>query len=67
MKNVGEEFPKEQARLRELLVQYKEIGIPGQFGARMIEQALRQADAAMASGDVVAVLRAYRAMKEITD
>ena len=61
--SVGIEFPKEQARVRELLTQYKSIGAPGAFGATMIEQALRRADQAAISGDVVAILRSYEELK----
>lgn len=64
MSSVGTEFPKEQARVREVLSQFREIGPAGALGAALIEQTLRDADAAMASGDVVAILRAYQAMTE---
>lgn len=60
---VGDDFPKEQARVRELLGLYKEIGPSGVFGAAMIEQVLRRADAAAISGDVVAILRSYEELK----
>lgn len=66
MSSVGEEFPKEQARLTELLEQYVEIGPSGVFGAAMIKSALRRAAVAMASGDVVEIVKAYQEMKEIT-
>lgn len=62
--SVGEQFPLEQARVRELLTVYKSIGPAGAFGAHMIEQALRRADQAAISGDVVAILRSYRELKE---
>lgn len=62
--SVGEQFPLEQARVRELLTQYKAIGPAGMFGAAMIEQALRRADQAAISGDVVAILRSYQELKE---
>lgn len=64
MSSVGAEFPKEQARCRDLLGIYKTLGINGAFGASMIEQVLERADEAMASGDVIAVLRSYQEMKE---
>lgn len=63
--SVGEDFPKEQARCRDLLVQYKRIGLPGTFGASIIEATLRKADEAMASGDVVEILKAYQAMTKL--
>lgn len=64
MSSVGEEFPKEQARVRELLTVYKKIGPAGAFGALMLEQALQRADQAAISGDVVAVLRSFQELKE---
>lgn len=64
MRSVGEEFPKEQARVRELLTVYKKIGPAGAFGALMLEQALQRADQAAISGDVVAVLRSFQELKE---
>lgn len=64
MSSLGEEYPKEQMRLRELLGIYKSIGPGGIFGATMIEATLREADAAAVSGDVVRMLRAFQAMKE---
>lgn len=61
--SVGEQFPLEQARVRELLIAYKKIGPAGAFGALMLEQALQRADQAAISGDVVAVLRSYEELK----
>jgi hypothetical protein len=65
MASIGEEFPKEQARCRELLHEYHLIGPSGVFGVAMIEATLRAADEAMASGDVVAIVQAFKAMKDI--
>ena len=62
MPSVAEALPKEQARCRELLLQYKEIGPAGAFGALFIEQKLREADNALASGDVVRIVKAYDAL-----
>lgn len=62
-KTLAEALPLEQARCRELLVAYKEIGPAGAFGAVVIEEALRQADVASASGDVVAMIRSYQELK----
>lgn len=64
-KSVGEEFPKQQARVREVLQSYREIGPAGTFGASIIEQTLRRADEAAMSGDVVAIVRSYQEMLEI--
>lgn len=64
MSSVGEEYPKEQARLRELLNEYRKIGPAGAFGATMIEATIREAEAAAMSGDVVRVVRAFAAMQD---
>jgi hypothetical protein len=65
MNTLGDEFPKEQARVREVLGYYKEIGPAGMFGAALIEDTLRRADEAAISGDVVAMIRVFNEMKEI--
>jgi len=63
--NLAEALPKEMARVREVLGHYKEIGPAGMFGAAFIEQDLRAAEVAAASGDVVAMIEAYMTLKEI--
>lgn len=63
--SVGEDFPKQQARVREVLGLYRDIGPNGMFGATMIEQTLREADEAQASGDIVRILQSYQALKAI--
>jgi hypothetical protein len=61
---VGEEIVKEMARVRdELLPVYVELGPAGAFGAMMLRSALDRAAAALASGDVVAIIRAYEELK----
>ncbi len=65
--SVGEDFPKQQERVRTILGYYREIGPAGAFGAAMIEQTLRRAEEAMASGDVVKILAAYQEMKEVKE
>lgn len=60
---LAEAFPLEQARLRELIDAYRDIGPAGAFGLAMIRQTLARADAAVASHDTVAMLRAYEEMK----
>ena len=64
---LGEALPKQQARVREVLGHYKEIGPAGAIGAAMIEASLRNADQAVMSGDPVAMLRAYEDLKGIED
>lgn len=67
MSTVGDDFPKQQARCRELIAQYKEIGNgPGVFvgfAIANIEAVLRRADEAAISGDIVAILKSYEEMK----
>lgn len=65
METLADALPKEMARVREVLGHYHQIGQAGMFGAAMIEQDLRAADAAVMSGDVVAMLRAFDALKQI--
>lgn len=67
MSNLAEQYPKEQARVREVLALYRSIGPAGMFGAAMIEQTLREADAAAASGDVVAMVRSFAAMQGVKE
>ncbi len=63
--SLADALPQEMARVREVLGLYKQIGPAGMFGAAMIEQDLREADQAVMSGDIVRMLRAYEALKEI--
>lgn len=65
MTTLADELPRQQARAREVLEAYRSIGPAGFFGAAMIEAELKRADLAAASGDVVAMLRACAALKEI--
>lgn len=67
MPSLGEQFPKEQARLRKMLGHYKEIGPAGQFGAAMIEDCLRRADRAAVEQDLTAMIRIYLEMKDFKD
>lgn len=60
---VGEDFPNELARVRELLSMYEKIGPNGMFGAVMIKQVLARAEKAQSSGDVVAIVRSYSELK----
>jgi hypothetical protein len=63
--NIADAMPVELARARELLAGYKAIGPAGSFGAAMIEMEIRKADEAVASGDAVAIIAAYKALKEL--
>jgi len=57
----------QQARVRRILVHAVEIGPPGAFLMARCEQALREADHAMAGGDIVRILRAYVALTEFSE
>lgn len=63
MSSLGEEFPKQQARCRELLSEYRAIGPAGMFGAVAIETTLKEADEAAMSGDLVRMMQVYERMK----
>lgn len=66
--SVGLDFPRQQARVREVLVAYAALPHDaGAFAAALIEDALRRADEAQASGDIVAILEAYRTLTLIRD
>ena len=61
---LGEEFPLEQKRLRELIAIYDDLpGGVGIFGATMIRQTLERADRAAISGDLVEMIAAFQEMK----
>jgi hypothetical protein len=62
---LADALPKEIARVREVQGHYRAIGPAGLFGAAMIEQDLQAADKAVMSGDVVAMLRAYKTLQGI--
>lgn len=66
METLGGALPREQARVREILGHYREIGPAGAFGATMIEQSLQKADKAVMSGDVVEMAAAYKDLQEIS-
>jgi len=59
MNSLGEEYPKMQARVREILGHYKEIGPSGLFGSIIIEDLLQRADKASIEQDLPAMIRNY--------
>lgn len=70
--SLGDAFPREQARVREVLSHYEECfrmpdgsGRGCAFAIHMIKASLAAADKAAISGDVVAMLAAYQDLKEI--
>lgn len=62
-RSLGDAFPLEQARCRELLAQYQAIGPAGRFGYLAISAVLERADLAAISGDVIAMMRTFAEMK----
>lgn len=67
MSSLGEEFPKQQARLRQCLINGTEIGPAGAFYCAIIENILKRADKAAMEQDLVAMIHIYQEMKEISE
>ncbi len=67
MSSLGEELPKEQARVRRLILLYRDIGPAGAFAIHFMEDALRRADKAVIEGDVVAMLQVYQELKDFKE
>lgn len=55
----------EMNRCREVLKHYEEIGPVGMFGATMIKADIDNAERAIRQNDVVKMLAAYQALKEV--
>lgn len=64
--NLIEGIQKEQNRVREVKKDYENLpNNTGVFGLIFINQALKDADDSIASGDVVAMLVAYNQLQEV--
>lgn len=63
IETLGDALPKQIARCQELLAEYAALGPVGEFGYAMIKHDIDAAVKATADGDVVAMLRAYEALK----
>jgi molybdopterin converting factor small subunit len=62
---LGDALPAEMARVRdEVMPAYAEIGAAGRVALMMMRAELDAAAKAMAEGDVVAMLAAYKSLKE---
>lgn len=61
--SLADALPRELERCRELVKAYEDLGDTGVFGAHMIRQDIAAGERALASGDVVAMLRAYEALR----
>jgi len=68
MENLSEALTKEQARVRKLILQYRDpiLGESGAFAVTMMEQSLKNADKATMSGDITEMIKAYNDLKEYT-
>lgn len=67
MATLGEEYPKQQARVRTILGYYKEIGPAGAFGAAWIEDLLQRADKAAVEQDLPAMISCFKEMQEVKE
>ncbi len=62
---LADALPREMARVRdELIPAYQSIGPAGAFGIMMLRASLDGAAKALASGDVIEILRSYNELKE---
>lgn len=65
---LGDALPKEMARVRDVLMpRYQQIGPAGMFALTMMRMDLDRAAKAMVEGDLVAMIAAYKALKEYED
>ena len=63
--SLGTALPREMARVRDkVLPAYLEVGPAGLFAVTMIRRDLDEAARALAEGDVVAMMRVYKELKE---
>ena len=62
---LGDALPREMARVRDdVLPAYQQIGAPGERAVMMMRRSMDLATKALAEGDVVAMLRAFKDLKE---
>lgn len=64
---LAEALPREQARIRALILAYREIGPEATFAVMMMERSLQAADQAVMSGDVVAMMQALEDLRGYTE
>jgi len=62
--NLIEGLQQEMNRCRDLIKAYEEIGPVGALGKLVIENSIKNGEAAIASGDVVAMVAAYQDLKQ---
>jgi hypothetical protein len=65
MSTLGEELPKQMARVRdEVMPSYHDIGPAGGFALAMMRNALDRAAKAMAEGDIVEMVRTCKELQD---
>lgn len=64
---VGDDFPRQQGRVRGIRDAAKSIGPAGSFLVAVCDDVLRRAEAAAMSGDIVTILRVYQEMREMQE
>lgn len=68
MNTLGDELPRQMARVRdELMPIYQSIGPAGGFALVMMRASLDRAAKAMAEGDLAAMIRACEELKQFKD
>jgi hypothetical protein len=67
MNTLGDELPRQQSRVRELIGVYRSIGPPGYFAAALMEDALKRADKAVMEQDIVAMVRICKELQEFKE
>ena len=65
--SVGEDFPVQQARVRKIQKAAREIGPGEAFLVALTEGALRRAEKAAMSGDLVEILKSYQELREFKE
>ncbi len=61
--NLIEGLQGEMNRCRELRKQYEAIGAAGFFGKGMIDVIIKQAEDSIATGDIIAMLKAHKQLE----
>lgn len=64
MSNLITGLHDEICRNKEVLKEYEDVGRPGQFGAVMIRQSIKDAEDALASGDITEMIRTLKNLQE---
>lgn len=64
MASLGEELPVQQARVRALMLEYRDLpGNAGAFAITMMQGALAKADQAIINGDLVGMIRSFKELE----